>query len=228
MAIILETAPEDLLGPLNEVEKKHAPATLFLAGDASLLRRGPRVSVIGSRQATKDGIARTQSLVRALVKRGMVVVSGLAEGVDTAAHETAVSAGGKTIAVVGTPLNAYFPPKNRALQDFLMREHLVVSQFPSGTSIDSKCFPLRNQTMALLSDASIVVEAGERSGTRHQCWEALRLGRLLFLMENVATNRSLSWPAQIIQYGAQVLSRENLDLVLEEMPEIHSGEPAPF
>lgn len=223
-----ETTPEDLLGPLNEVEKKHAPERLFVAGDVSLVRRGPRVSVIGSRRASDAALQRTRSLVRSLVRRGMVVVSGLAEGIDTAAHETTASAGGKTIAVLGTPLDQYFPVKNRQLQDFLMREHLVVSQFPAGTPVQRGAFPMRNRTMALLSDATIVVEAGEKSGTLHQCWEALRLGRLLFLMENVAKNPSLTWPAQMMSYGAQVLSRENLDLVLEEMPEIPRGEPAPF
>lgn len=228
MTPVQETTPEDLLGPLNEVEKKHAPERLFVAGDASLLQRGPRVSVIGSRKASNEAILRTRSLVRALVNRGIVVVSGLAEGVDTAAHETTASAGGKTIAVLGTPLDQYFPVKNRQLQDFLMREHLVVSQFQTGSAVQRGSFPMRNRTMALLSDATIIVEAGEKSGTLHQGWEALRLGRLLFLLENVAQNPALSWPAEMMRYGAQVLSRENLELVLEEMPEIHRGEPAPF
>jgi DNA processing protein len=70
---------------------------------------------------------------------------------------------------------------------------------------------MRNRTMALLTDATVIVEAGEKSGTLHPGWEALRLGRLLFLMENVATNPKLSWPKEMIRYGAQVLSRENLD-----------------
>jgi DNA processing protein len=79
--------------------------------------------------------------------------------------------------------------------------------------------------MALLTDATVIVEAGEKSGTLHQGWEALRLGRLLFLMENVAANAKLSWAREMIRYGAQVLSRENLELVLDEMPEFTRGEP---
>jgi len=105
-----------------------------------------------------------------------------------------------------------------------MREQLVVSQFPSGQRVQPKNFPMRNRTMALLSDATVIIEAGEKSGTLHQGWEALRLGRLLFLLESVVENASLSWPSEMIRYGAQVLSRDNLELVLDEMPEIVRGE----
>lgn len=216
--------PEDLLGPLSDIERKNAPAELFAAGDVALLRNGPRVSVVGSRKVSAEGLKRTRALSKALVARGIVVVSGLAEGVDTAAHETALGEGGRTIAVIGTPLDKVYPAKNRALQDRLMRDHLVLSQFPSGYPVQPKNFPIRNRTMALVTDATIIVEASEKSGTIHQGWEALRLGRLLFIMESV-TSSALSWPAEMMRYGAQVLSRENLELVLEEMPELTRGEP---
>ena len=106
-----------------------------------------------------------------------------------------------------------------------MREQLVVSQFPPGYPSQKKNFPMRNRTMALITDATVIVEAGEKSGTLHQGWEALRLGRLLFLLESVAKDDRLSWPAEMIRYGAQVLSRENLELVLDEMPEYSRVEP---
>jgi len=211
--------PEELLGPLNEVERVNAPPILYVEGDVELLRRGRRVSVVGSRKVSSAGLARTQSLAKALVESGAVVVSGLAEGVDTAAHETAIAFRGRTVAVIGTPLDDCYPAENRSLQDRLMREHLVVSQFPPGSPVQKKSFPMRNRTMALLSDATVIVEAGEKSGTLHQGWEALRLGRLLFLMESVVADPSLRWPAEMIGYGAQVLSRENLSLFLEGIPE---------
>jgi DNA processing protein len=214
----------ELIGPLNEVERKNAPRRMFVAGDLALLRNGPRVSVVGSRKVSEEAVRRTRALVRGLVERKMVVVSGLAEGVDTVAHETALAEGGHTVAVLGTPLDEFFPPTNRALQERMMREQLVVSQFPHGQRVQPKNFPMRNRTMALLSEATVIVEAGEKSGTLHQGWEALRLGRLLFLLESVAENASLSWPSEMIRYGAQVLSRENLELVLDEMPEIVRGE----
>jgi DNA processing protein len=216
--------PEELLGPLNEVEAKNAPARLYVSGDVELLRGGTRVSIVGSRKASSEGLGRTRALAKALAERGIVVVSGLAEGVDTAAHEAALASSARTLAVIGTPLDQVYPAKNRALQERLMREQLVVSQFPSGTAVQPKNFPMRNRTMALLTDATVIVEAGEGSGALYQGWEALRLGRLLFLMESVANDPKLSWPAKMIGYGAQVLSRKNLEVVLDEMPEFSRGE----
>ena len=106
-----------------------------------------------------------------------------------------------------------------------MREQLVLSQFPRGYPSQPRNFPIRNRTMALLSDVTVIVEAGETSGTLRQGWEALRLGRLLFLMESIVPDATLSWPREMIRYGAQVLSRENLALVLDEVPECPRGEP---
>jgi DNA processing protein len=88
--------------------------------------------------------------------------------------------------------------------------------------VTPKNFPIRNRTMALLTDATVIVEAGEKSGTLHQGWEALRLGRLLFLMENVVNDPALSWPKEMIHYGAQVISRSNLEEVLSDIPAVTS------
>jgi DNA processing protein len=214
----IAVTPTDVLGPLNDVESKYAPQTLYLAGDRDLLRRGPRVSVVGSRKASEEGLRRARALARSLAEHSIIVVSGLAAGVDRAAHEGAIHAGGKSIAVIGTPLDQSYPLENADLQDRLIREHLVVSEFPIGHPVTPKNFPLRNRTMALLTDATVIVEAGEKSGTLHQGWEALRLGRLLFLLENVASDARLSWPAEMIDYGAQVLSRSNLELVIANIP----------
>lgn len=101
-----------------------------------------------------------------------------------------------------------------------MREHLVVSQFPSGYPVKPKNFPVCNRTMALLSDATVIIEAGETSGTVHQGWEALRLGRLLFLLESVANDSRLSWPEKMIHYGPQILSRSNLEAALSDIPAV--------
>jgi DNA processing protein len=220
---IREYTPEQLLGALNEVERKNAPQTLYTAGDIALLRNGPRVSVVGSRKASEEGVRRARALTKALVSRHAVVVSGLAEGIDTVAHETAIELGGKTAAVLGTPLDEVFPAKNRKLQEQIMADYLAVSQFASGYPTEKGNFPMRNRTMALLSDATVIVEAGEKSGTLHQGWEALRLGRLLFLMESVATNPALTWPAEMIRFGAQVLERGNLEDTLRNLPEHSVG-----
>jgi len=217
---VVVRTPTDLLGTLTDVERKHAPQELFLAGDLDLLARGPRVSVVGSRKVSLDGLRRARMLAKALVDHEIIVVSGLAEGVDTAAHQAAIDAGGRTIAVLGTPLDQAYPKDNLELQALIGREHLLVSQFPAGYRTQPGSFPMRNRTMALLTDATVIVEAGEKSGTVHQGWEALRLGRLLFLLESVANDPQLSWPREMIRYGAQVLSRESLADALQDIPTV--------
>jgi DNA processing protein len=212
--------PADILGPLNEVETKFAPERLYLLGDRALLRFGPRVSIVGSRKASAEGLRRARQLANSLAEHQITVVSGLAMGIDRAAHEGAIEAHGRTIAVLGTGLNEYYPKENQALQEEIGRDHLLVSQFAPGHHPMAMNFPIRNRTMALITDATVIVEAGQKSGTLHQGWEALRLGRLLFLLESVAENPDLSWPSEMIAYGAQVLSRSNLEAVIENLPTI--------
>ncbi len=198
---------EDLLGPLNPQERLNAPKQLFAAGHTEWLRQQPRVSVVGARKASPDGVKRAVKLARLLVKHGAIVISGLAEGIDAAAHAATVDAGGRTVAVIGTPLSATYPAKHRELQHQLMRDHLVVSQFPEGYPTTRRNFPLRNRTMALVSDASVIVEASDGSGSLSQGWEALRLGRPLFLMASILDQRGLSWPKTMLDYGAMVLNK---------------------
>jgi DNA processing protein len=214
----LESTPDALIGPLNDVERANAPQRLFVAGDRTLLETGARISVVGTRRPTDLGERRTRDLVEVLVKRGITVVSGLALGIDTIAHVHAMESGGRTIAVLGTPIDDYHPPRIRALQQRIASEHLVVSQFDSGTPTLRTNFPQRNRTMALLSDATIIIEAGDGSGTLHQGWEAIRLGRPLFVLESLTKRADLEWPAEMIRYGAQVLSKANLEIALDEVP----------
>ena len=160
----------DYYNTLTEIEKKNSPKELFFKGDFSLLEFGRRVSVVGSRNVSEMGIKRTRFISNFLVDSQITVVSGLAEGVDTTAHLSAIERGGKTIAVIGTPLVQCFPVKNKKLQDQIANEHLLVSQFPENYSVTPKNFPIRNRTMALISDATIIIEASEKSGTKHQGW----------------------------------------------------------
>ena len=213
-----EYTPLELMSRLSEVEEPNAPAALYVSGDVDLLRSGRRVSVVGTRNPSRSGIMRTRSLVKELVDRDIIVVSGLAEGIDTVAHRATIEFDGRTIAILGTPLNTCYPPKNADLKQLIEAQHVVVSQFKVGTPIQRRNFPLRNRTMALLSDATIIVEASEKSGTRHQGWEALRLGRDVFILENVINNPTLTWPCEMIKYGAQVLTRENVSQSLENLP----------
>jgi len=215
---MLQFTPEELLGPLNEVEAHRSPKTLYVAGDAGLFRRLPRVAVVGSRKASPEGLKRAQKISRLLVEHGAVIVSGLAEGIDTAAHRAAIEAGGRTIGVIGTPLDKAYPRSNEQLQQEMMAHHAVVSQFPSGYPTRPANFPMRNTTMALIVSASVIVEAGDTSGALSQGWETLRMGRLLFIMESVYANPNLTWPAKMVGYGAQVLSNDNVDQFLDALP----------
>jgi DNA processing protein len=196
----------ELLGPLNEVEQKHAPERLFAAGETGLVRRGTRVAVIGARQPSPEGLRRARKLAAELAKAGVIVVSGLAEGIDTAAHQGALGAGGRTIAVLGTPLDVTYPRRNQELQRQIMAEHLALSPFAPGTPVVKANFPYRNRVMALISDATVIVEAGDASGALAQGWEALRLGRLTFILKSVTAVPELTWPKKMLQYGAQVLT----------------------
>lgn len=208
-------ALEELIGPLNDVEKKYVPKELYVAGELSIPLPSPRSAVIGSRKASSEGLKAASDIARTLARHGVIVVSGLAEGIDTSAHQAAIEEGGHTIAVLGTPLDRVYPKENLQLQEVIMRHHLAISQFPIGYPIQPKNFVLRNRTMALISNASIIVEAGDASGSLHQGWEALRLGRPLFIWSSAMNDSSLSWPKKMVMYGAMELTdpEEVLDVL---------------
>ena len=210
------TAAKLLGRTLNDIESKADPGQLFVQGSLEIPLPCPKVSIIGSRKASPQGIKNTQKITKILVENKVIIVSGLAEGIDTAAHVTALNINGKTIAVIGTPLDKAYPKINYELQQELMKSHLVVSQFPTGYPITGKNFVIRNKTMALISDASVIVEAGKTSGSKHQGWETLRMGRPLFIWESVVNNKELEWPTEMIEHGAIELS--NPFDILEVLP----------
>lgn len=171
--------------------------TVFVAGDMTLLRR-PCVSVIGTRKVSFEGAARARRVARELSDAGVVVVSGLAEGVDTEAMSAAIGCGGKVVGVIGTPLSKAYPASNANLQEEIYRDHLLISQFPEGTRTFRSSFPQRNRLMAFVSNASVIIEASDTSGTLHQAAECQRLGRWLFIAKSVADNPKLTWPKSFL------------------------------
>lgn len=217
-APLIEMTATELLGQLNEVERKFAPKKLFVMGHTEFLSERPRVSIVGSRKASALGVQRAKKLARLIVERGGIVVSGLAMGIDTAAHTGAISANGHTVAVIGTPLNKAYPKENAELQNLIQQDHLCISQFAIGYPTQRENFPMRNRTMALISDATVIIEAGETSGSISQGWEALRLGRGLFISKSLVENDSLKWPKEMIGYGAEVLSDDLLDDFFYSLP----------
>ena len=166
------------------------------------------VAVVGSRRPSRDGLSRTRRLVRELVSDDFTVVSGLAAGVDRAAHETAIENGGRTIAVIGTPLSHVYPKEHAALQHRIAEEFLIVSPVPVKRyeSQDYRrnrlFFPERNVVMSALTEATIIVEAGETSGTLIQARAALQQGRKLFILDSCFRNPRLTWPARLVAKGA--------------------------
>jgi DNA processing protein len=168
----------------------------------------PSVAVVGTREPSPEGIERTKYLVKRLVADEFAIVSGLAKGIDATAHQAAIELNGITIGVIGTPLNQYYPSENRNLQNIIAKEFLLISQVPFSKYAKQDYrknrffFPERNVTMSALSQATIIVEAGETSGTLVQAKAALEQGRKLIILENNFLNPSLTWPKKFQELGA--------------------------
>jgi DNA protecting protein DprA len=202
----------DLLrSPMQASDEKDV--TIYYSGDLSLLER-PTVAIVGTREATNEGRARTRRLARELAAAGVTIMSGLARGVDTEAHRSTISNGGRTAAVIGTPLSKAYPAENTRLQEEIYSDHLLVSPFVEGDAVLKANFPKRNRLMAALSAATVIVEASDTSGTLHQAAECQRLGRWLFISRAVVDDPSLTWPAKFLgKPRTAVLSRSEDVLV---------------
>jgi DNA processing protein len=172
---------------------------VWCAGDIALVQK-LAVSIVGTREVSPNGAARSRRLAKELSEEGLVVFSGLAKGVDTEALRSAIHVGGRVVAVIGTPLEKAYPAENKHLQEEIYREHLLVSQFHPGQRVFPSHFPERNRLMAALSDATAVIEAGEASGTLHQAAECVRLQRWLFIAQAVMDDPALSWPRRFENY----------------------------
>ena len=185
----------------------HPVELLYYTGWWDLVET-PCVSVVGTREPTADGLARARRVARVLVDGGYTVVSGLARGVDAMAHRTAIEMGGRTIAVTGTPLSHFYPRENADLQREIAKRFLLISQVPvlryeSGNPSSNRFFfPERNVTMSALTLATVIIEAGETSGTLHQARAALKQKRKLFILDSLFQRPDLTWPARFLEQGA--------------------------
>lgn len=188
------------------------PGDLYIAGDAELLK-DPAVSIVGTREVSDEGRRRAHRLARELALSGVVVVSGLARGVDGEAHRGAIGAGGRTMAVIGTPLDKAYPAEHAELQMEIYRHHLLVSPFSSGTQVFKSNFPARNRVMAALTDATVIIEASDSSGTLHQAAECQKLGRWLFITRSVAADPRLTWPKSFIGKPKVAVLEQTTDIL---------------
>ncbi len=191
---MVDTADEDYPANLRMVHDR--PPFLMVRG--TLTSDDERaVAVVGTRTPSAAGRDAVYEIARQLARRHVTVVSGLADGIDTAAHSGALSAGGRTIAVFGTGIDVVYPARNRALADAVTRSGACVSQFWPSMRSARWTFPIRNLVTSGLSLGTIVAEAGETSGARLQAEAALRHGKRVFLLEQLV--RAQPWARDIAQ-----------------------------
>ncbi|HEY4145763.1 DNA-processing protein DprA [Pinirhizobacter sp.] len=201
---LLRCTDEDFPPQLETITS--APVALWVAGDASLLLR-PQVAVIGSRSAGPVGLANARAFARDLTNAGLVVTSGLADGVDGAAHMAALEAGGPTVAVVGTGPDRVYPRKHLALARAIVEQGAMVTEFPPGTSARPDHFPRRNRIIAGLSLGTLVIEAGEKSGSLITARFAAEQGREVFALPGSIHNPLAEGCHQLIADGARLVQR---------------------
>lgn len=189
----------------------HPPENLYYRGDIDLLSQ-PAIAVIGSRQPTDYGRQVTETFVRQLVKQNWIIVSGMARGIDTVAHQTAIESGGKTIAVLGSGLDVIYPPENR---DLSQKIHLVISEFSPGTPPCAKNFPQRNRILAGVSRAVLVTQAAKRSGTLITARLAAEQGKEVFVIPGPITSHLSEGSSWLIQQGAKLVN--SIEDITEEL-----------
>jgi DNA processing protein len=196
-------SPADARYPSRLAEVPDAPATLHVRGalaDADALA----VAIVGSRRATPYGLEVAETLAADLAARGVTIVSGLARGIDAAAHRGALRVGGRTLAVLGSGIDVIYPPENRRLAAEIAERGALLSQFAPGTPPLPQNFPTRNQVIAALSLAVVVVEAAEKSGSLITARLAAELGREVLAVPGRITAPESRGANRLIQDGAHV------------------------
>lgn len=194
--------------------------SLYYKGDLGLLESPNKISIVGARRASEDGIKRAKKLAGELSNKDFIIVSGLAQGIDTAAMHSVIECKGHLIGVIGTPINEYYPKENKKLQDTVSRKHLLISHVPfykySKQPFDTKkfYFPERNAVMAAISDATIIVEASETSGSLTQARACLEMGRKLFIL-NSCFEKKLKWTSTYEKRGA--IRVKTIDDILDNL-----------
>jgi DNA processing protein len=208
------------------------PAVLWYRGDISILT-DPGIAVVGTRHPSVYGAGMAQMLSRELAARGMVILSGMARGVDTEAHKGALDAKGKTVAVWGTGIDVIYPKENKRLaEQILMYGGCILSEYPLGTFPAPQNFPIRNRILSGMSVGVLVVEAAEHSGTRITARCAMEQNRDVYAVPGNVTNKGSWTPNTLIKQGARLTATwedvwEDLPtqvrLELEEKMERRSG-----
>lgn len=180
------------------------PAALFVAGDPAVLL-GPQVAIVGARSASAQGLATARDFSRTLSRAGLTITSGMADGIDGAAHAAALDAGGQTVAVVGTGPDLVYPRKHRELADRIVEHGAIVSEFPPGTEARPDHFPRRNRLIAGLALGTLVVEAGLQSGSLITARLTAEAGREVFALPGSIHNPLAKGCHRLIRDGARLV-----------------------
>jgi len=208
------------LSPLLEITKP--PLELFIKGNLPI-SRPPVVAIIGTRRPTAYGREITQILAADLAKSGVVVVSGLASGIDTIAHTATLEAGGITIAVLAQGLQSIYPASNKGLAERIMKNGALITEYDMGEEAMKYHFLARNRIVSGLADAVIVTEAADKSGTFSTVAHALQQNKEVFAVPGPITSLLSAGPNRLLQQGAHVaLSANNVLEVIA--PELISGQ----
>lgn len=207
------------------------PFVLFYHGDKALLDyRNHRLAVIGSRNPSQYGISMTRTIVNDLVASDILIVSGLARGIDHLAHRCALEQSGKTIAVLGSGIDRYYPEETRDTYEAMKHGQLIVSEYPSSLKPNKDNFPWRNRIIAGLADAVFVSEARKRSGTLITVGYALYLGKDVYVLPHPANtdnscNKLIKDGATLVESASDILY-ELGKIPQEEVP-VDNKEPLP-
>jgi DNA processing protein len=183
------------------------------------------VAIIGTRGASYYGLKAGRRLAGALAARGVTVVSGLARGIDTAAHQGALEMSGRTLAVLGCGLDVVYPPENRQLYQEIPAQGALISEFPLGTPPEARNFPIRNRLISGLALGVVVIEAGVKSGTAITVRYALDQGREVFAVPGPIDSPTSAGPHRLIQEGAKLV--QNVEDILQELPGLRQA-PGPL
>jgi DNA processing protein len=208
--------PEDEAYPERLREIYDPPAVLWIRGNAELLSR-PGIAVVGTRQPSPYGAGMAELLSRDLANRRLVILSGMARGVDTAAHKGAIEAGGKTVAVWGTGIDVIYPKENKKLAESIVASGgTIVSEYPLGTFPAPQNFPIRNRILSGMSVGVLVIEAAEYSGTRITARCAMEQNRDVYAVPGNVTNKNAWGPNTLIKQGAKLTA--TWEDVWEDLP----------
>ncbi|HET6430602.1 DNA-processing protein DprA [Dyella sp.] len=209
---LLRCTDEDFPPLLDTIAQP--PAALFVVGDGALLLY-PQVAIVGARRASPGGMANAQSFARALAAAGLVVTSGMADGIDGAAHAAALEGGRPTVAVVGTGPDRVYPRKHHALAKRIAAGGVMVSEFPPGTAARADHFPRRNRIISGLALGTLVIEAGLKSGSLITARLAGEQGREVFALPGSIHNPLAHGCHRLIRDGVRLV--EHADEVVEAL-----------